>query len=141
MRYSTCLFTVSCLMILIRVSQRDQTKGLTKKMLKYIKLIPILSLLILFSCTNSGEMYDKKKHTKKDLSKLNSAIAIIGGAILLNEAAKAGAFSGYGSDTDWDWDYLPGSNQWRCRGIQTGQFAPNEKCAYDYKDDDRWSGN
>ena len=86
-------------------------------------------------------MYDRKKHTKKDLSKFNSAIAIIGGAILLNEAAKAGAFSGAASDTDWDWDYLPASNQWRCRGIQTGQFAPSAKCAYDYKDDDRWSGN
>ena len=43
-----------------------------------------------------------------------------------------------GADTDWDWDYQPGNNQWACRGIQTGRYATLSKCAYDTKDDDRW---
>jgi hypothetical protein len=41
-------------------------------------------------------------------------------------------------DFDYDWDYLPGNNQWRCRGIQTGQFANDNNCLYDKKDDSRW---
>jgi len=48
-----------------------------------------------------------------------------------------GAFSDK-NDNDWDWDYLAGSRQWRCRGIQTGEFADNDNCRFDAKDDDRW---
>ena len=47
------------------------------------------------------------------------------------------------SDSDWDWDafYDQYSNvQWRCRGIQTGQFSLNSNCALDSKDDNRWPG-
>ena len=45
------------------------------------------------------------------------------------------------SDSDWDWDAFYdsyGNLQWRCRGIDTGQFAPDSKCLYDAKIDDRW---
>jgi len=42
------------------------------------------------------------------------------------------------SDNDWDWDYQPGNNQWVCRGVDTGQYAELENCAYDVIDDDRW---
>ena len=41
-------------------------------------------------------------------------------------------------DYEWDWDYFRSNDQWRCRGVQTGQFADNEKCRYKRKDDDRW---
>ena len=45
------------------------------------------------------------------------------------------------SDYDWDWDAFYdgyGNLLWRCRGIQSGQFANNSNCQYDYLDDDRW---
>ena len=42
------------------------------------------------------------------------------------------------TDTDHDWDYQPGNNTWACRGVQTGQYADLDNCAYDIKDDDRW---
>ena len=53
----------------------------------------------------------------------------------LNQEAK---WENQETDSDWDWDYLPGNLQWRCRGIQTGQFANDNKCLYDNKDDSRW---
>jgi len=43
-------------------------------------------------------------------------------------------------DYDWDWDYQPANAQWVCRGIQTGRYANQDNCAYDFKDDDRWPG-
>jgi hypothetical protein len=45
------------------------------------------------------------------------------------------------TDYDWDWDAFYdgyGNLLWRCRGIQSGQFANNSNCQYDYMDDDRW---
>lgn len=68
------------------------------------------------------------------------------GALIIGTAgylAGQGGYSGYSSpysstDYDWDWDYQPGNGQWICRGIQTGQYAELENCAYDLKDDDRW---
>jgi hypothetical protein len=45
------------------------------------------------------------------------------------------------TDSDWDWDAFYdgyGNLLWRCRGIQSGQFANNSSCQYDYMDDDRW---
>lgn len=47
----------------------------------------------------------------------------------------------YPTDSDWDWDGFydrDGIFVWRCRGIQTGQFANDNKCLYDNKDDSRW---
>ena len=45
------------------------------------------------------------------------------------------------TDYDWDWDGFYdqyGNLTWRCRGIQTGRFADNYKCAADIKTDTRW---
>ena len=89
----------------------------------------------------------------------DTALLIIGvaaAAALIDEAADSGG--GYPSsssstdnddyplsviDSDWDWDgfWNSGTYVWMCRGIQTGRFAPNEKCAFDYKDDSRWPSN
>ena len=49
--------------------------------------------------------------------------------------------SSYDYDYDYDWDQFYDQYYnlvWRCRGIQTGQFADNLNCIYDTKDDDRW---
>ena len=45
------------------------------------------------------------------------------------------------NDTEWDWDQFYdqfGSLQWRCRGLQTGEFAIDSECAFKFKTDQRW---
>ena len=58
--------------------------------------------------------------------------------ILNEELSGRGRSTVKRKDTDWDWDYLKASREWRCRGIQSGQFANNYNCRNDRKDDDRW---
>jgi hypothetical protein len=66
------------------------------------------------------------------------------GAALLYEVAKSGdGGSGYPSGVtymgasidDDDWDYLPGSSQYRCRSISTGQFVSDYLCSDDIVED------
>lgn len=95
-------------------------------------------------CTSSGDIYDSSKHDKEDFDLGNTILLGIGAAALIGAAAAGadtsggGYGTGYASDYDWDWDYQPANGQWVCRGIQTGQYAELENCAYDYQDDDRW---
>lgn len=100
----------------------------------------ILSILFFTACTNSGDVYNKKKHKKSDFSSENTAALIFGtallGAMINNEYYGGGSPTDY----DWDWDYQPVNNRWVCRGIQTGQYAELRNCAYDAKDDNRWPG-
>ena len=66
------------------------------------------------------------------------------GAALLYEVAKSGGggsgypsgatYMGTSSDDD-DWDYLPGSSQYRCRSISTGQFVSDYLCSDDVVED------
>ena len=67
------------------------------------------------------------------------AAALVIGAVGY-AVGESGAAAPYSSNTDydWDWDFQPGNNQWVCRGIQSGQYASLEKCAFDIQDDDRW---
>ena len=46
------------------------------------------------------------------------------------------------NDTQWAWDQIshPSGRIWRCRGIQTGQFAPDYRCSGLPKVDYRWPG-
>jgi hypothetical protein len=81
----------------------------------------------------------------------DNEMAILGG-VLIAAAVVAAASEGGGaaappvtssqiSDYDWDWDQFYneyGVLVWRCRGIQTGQFAENSNCAYDAMTDHRW---
>ena len=78
-------------------------------------------------------------------------MAVLGG-VLIAAAVVAAASEGGGatappatnsqiSDYDWDWDQFHneyGVLVWRCRGIQTGEFAESSKCAYDAMTDYRW---
>jgi hypothetical protein len=69
-------------------------------------------------------------------------------AALVGLAAGAAASSGSGSpaqarDYSWDWDQFRdqyGRLVWRCRGIQTGQFANDSQCRGNSRIDDRWPG-
>jgi len=100
------------------------------------------------------------RDSDKDISKQKKMEALLRASIRLNEMMNAPGYgnvtlgdyarilneelSGRGGskvkrkDTDWDWDYLKASREWRCRGIQSGQFANNYNCRNDHKDDDRW---
>lgn len=47
------------------------------------------------------------------------------------------------TDTDWDWDQFYDANGelvWRCRGVQTGQFAIDAECINKVQLDLRWPG-
>ena len=107
-------------------------------------LVALCVSLLVASCTKSGDIYDSSKHTKEDFSAGNTALGVLGAGLIVaciamaEDCADGLGSGGSTTDTDWDWDYLPGSGEWRCRGIQTGQFAPDENCAYDAMDDDRW---
>ena len=63
-------------------------------------------------------------------------------AVAAAAANSGGGGSGYtASDYQWDWDLF--YNQYgqlvaACRGIQTGQFADNYRCAGLTQDDNRW---
>lgn len=44
-------------------------------------------------------------------------------------------------DRQWDWDQFfdrYGTLVWMCRGVQTGQFAEDDKCDGNYQTDRRW---
>ena len=82
------------------------------------------------------------------VSQQNLAIGagILLGAALIAAAANSGG--GYGSgayapvtDYQWDWDqYYSSTYQlvWSCRGVQTGQFADQWRCAGMPQTDYRW---
>lgn len=82
----------------------------------------------------------------------NAALAVAGVALVGLAAAAADAEGGAPAsnyytpqrqDRGWAWDRFVGANgtyQWRCRGIQTGRFAPSERCAGQPRVDTRWPG-
>jgi len=58
--------------------------------------------------------------------------------------SSGGSYPSTVTDYDWDWDAFKGqygNRLWRCRGIQSGRFAEDERCQYDTKVDDRWPNN
>lgn len=84
----------------------------------------------------------------------NQAIAIgvgvLAGAALVASSrgggAVAGGATGYAStayDYDWEWDQFYNQNRflvWACRGVQTGQFAEQYRCAGKLQTDWKWPG-
>lgn len=97
---------------------------------------------------DSGYLVYQFGYVTKEGSKTSTGdviAAVLVGAILIGAAAAAassggGSGSSYG-DYDWDWDAFYNDNYvlvWRCRGVQTGQFANDSKCSGDTKDDNRW---
>ena len=97
--------------------------------------------------SNQNRITNKEPREKKSSGLFGKILTAVVAGALINEVAKSdtatdlvvGFLEGMGNnDNDWDWDYLPESRQWRCRGLQTGQFANNNNCTFDTKDDDRW---
>ena len=102
----------------------------------------MLILLVSFTlgCSSKGDVYSGKKGEKFDVGK---TIGLAIGAALLYEAARSGAGGGGSSDAtyrgssfdDDDWDYLPGSSQYRCRSKSSGQFVSDYLCNDDVVED------
>ena len=87
-------------------------------------------------------MKESSGNTEIDWAEILAAAVIIGVAILIIDAAGSSSGGVGFYEYPYDWDYLPGSGQWRCRGLRPNtQFAPNEKCAGLIQDDDRWPTN
>lgn len=72
------------------------------------------------------------------------AAAILAGAVVAIAAEGGGGGGGGGSyvaDYQWEWDEFYdqyGNLIWRCRGVQTGQFAEDSRCGYKVKSDWKW---
>lgn len=71
---------------------------------------------------------------------LAAALVVGAAAYIISEGGGGGGGAYVPTDTEFAWDYLPGSKQWRCRGVQTGRFAADSKCYGKYKVDNRWPG-
>lgn len=76
------------------------------------------------------------------------ALAVVAIAAVVVAAANSGGGGGGGayapsSDYVWHWDQFMdqrGLYEWRCRGVQTGQFADNYHCAGQLQFDNTWPG-
>jgi len=109
-------------------------------MLVLKKIATVFTLTLLVGCSTTGDVYSGKKGEKFDVGK---TIGLAIGAALAYEVAKSSGGSGYTpqvsyhgtSFDDDDWDYLPGSSQYRCRSKSSGEFVSNYLCADDVKED------
>ena len=107
----------------------------------YKRVLVTVLLISLMGCSAKGDVYSGKDGEEFDVGK---TIGLAIGAALLYEVAKSGGGgSGYPSGVtymgtsidDDDWDYLPGSSQYRCRSISTGQFVSDYLCGDDAVED------
>jgi hypothetical protein len=92
---------------------------------------------------------DQKCDSAIKKQNIGAGIAILGAALIVSAASKGGGGgggsgsypNGGGADYDWAWDQFYGHTgglEWRCRGMQTGQFAENAKCVYKPMNDLTW---
>ena len=106
------------------------------------KSMLILLALLTLGCSTKADVYSGKKGEEFDVGK---TIGLAIGAALLYEAARSGGGGGGGGSSgvtymgtsldDDDWDYLPGSSQYRCRSKSSGQFVSDYLCSDDVKED------
>ena len=98
-----------------------------------------------------GRLKTELHQCEKIISDSNRAIAIgvVAAAVVVAAATSDSGGGGSSSnntntantDYDWDWDQFYnqyGTLIWRCRGVQTGQFAEDYRCAGDLQTDIRW---
>lgn len=64
---------------------------------------------------------------------------IIGSFVFLAAGVSQVGGAGYGEEYEWDQFYDSSYNlTWRCRSVQTGRFASNDKCKDKFKSDMTW---
>ena len=92
--------------------------------MKILSLILLSTLISIAGCTSTCDVCTGKKGEEFDAGN-TAALAI--DAALIYEDSKYGYGGGdtysssyRGSSLDDDWDYLPGSAEYRCRSISTG---------------------
>ena len=100
-----------------------------------MKKAMIAMLILLSGCSSNGDLYTGDKDQEFDLGR--TVIMGLGALVLIEAAAHSGSggsnsvsYRGSSIDDD-DWDYLPGSSQYRCRSISDGRFLPNSSCSDD----------
>jgi len=70
-----------------------------------------------------------------------AVLAVVGTVAVVNAYAENGGGLGGGGDYSWAWDQFYDQYYnlvWRCRGMQTGQFANDYQCASKIKSDFTW---
>jgi hypothetical protein len=78
------------------------------------------------------------------VGKQNLAIGagvLLGAAVIALARKGGGGGSAQAGDYQWDWDQFynqSGQLVWNCRGVQTGRFADNSRCAGKLMVDTRW---
>lgn len=96
----------------------------------------------LAACSTTGGIYSENDADNSEFSLANTLLGVLAVAGAVALANSPGGGSGYApTDYDWAWDeFYNQYNQlvWSCRGMQTGQFAELDKCAYKVKIDSTW---
>jgi hypothetical protein len=112
-------------------------------MVIFKSFVYILLVFFTIGCSSTGDVYSGKKGEEFDVGK---TIGLAIGAALLYEVSKNGGGGGGGGSSygatyrgtsldDDDWDYLPGSNQYRCRSKSSGEFVSDYLCSDDVVED------
>lgn len=85
-----------------------------------------------------------KKRSEQRAAAAAALLAVVAVAAIAANS-KGGGGSGYAApaayDTQWDWDQFYNDSWqlvWACRGVQTGRFAEQSRCAYKVQVDSRW---
>ena len=82
----------------------------------------------------------KSKQNSQNLSNFGFCVAKGTSPNALTNVAKCAHLLAGGGQTA-DWDFLPGSGQWRCRSISSGQFVASSRCDGYVPTDNRWPTN
>ncbi len=117
-----------------------------------MRKVILLSVVFLFGCANfdvdkfrdavnqSYQRQDQQRQMNAYAAMMQasgpSRIPVSNGQVL---AAGINAYNA--ADQEWDWDGFYNEYRqivWACRGVQTGQFAFDERCAFKTKTDYRW---
>lgn len=114
----------------------------------------VLLALVLTGCVNPENAWMvqnrpqvKQQSYEQSMRDINATMALIrSGAPSRTPVTNGQVFSNWASaytsqDYDWAWDEFYNEYRqlvWACRGKQTGQFAPEEKCMFKMRIDNTW---
>jgi hypothetical protein len=122
-----------------------------------MKKLLLIAVVILSGCANFdgqkfGEALNRsfqQQSSEQSIRETNAALALMrSGAPSKTPITNGQAFSNWANaytspDYEWDWDAFYNEYRqlvWACRGVQTGQFSTDDKCAFKPKTDLRWPG-
>jgi hypothetical protein len=120
-----------------------------------MKTVFLMAVVFLTGCANfDAEKFaeamrrsSQQQSYEQSMRDTNATMALLkAGAPSKTPITNGQAFSMWANaytapDYEWDWDAFYNEYRqivWGCRGVQTGQFAPEDKCAFKLKTDYRW---